>query len=246
MAPVRALEPEEHSAAQTDAAEAPLTGTWPHALSHEPLLRVSDVLRLVQPEFPALTTSKLRFLDGHGLVTPHRTPSGYRQYSPAEVERLRFVLRQQRDHYRPLTVIADHLDALDKGRMHEAVGPHAIDGPHHEYVSADEAAQQAGIDTSLVADLEHEGLIHQASPGRFRRDVIPLMVAAGAYVRAGGDVRSLRTVRNAAVRESDRALATAAPHRSRGDQGHADAVAEQWAEAAIAVFSAYVRHGVAP
>lgn len=246
MAPVRALDPEEPSESRVEPASTPLAGAWPHALSHEPLLRVGDVLRLVQPEFPTLTTSKLRFLDGHGLVTPYRTPSGYRQYSPADVERLRFVLRQQRDHYRPLTVIADHLDALDDGRMHEAVGPRAIDGPQHEYVSADEAAAQAGIDTALVSELEAEGLLHQATPGRFRRDVIPLMVAAGAYVRAGGDVRSLRTVRNAAVRESDRALATAAPRRTRGDQGHADAVAEQWAEAAIAVFSAYVRHGVAP
>ncbi len=65
-------------------------------------MRVSDVLAIVQPEFPALTPSKLRFLDAQGLVVPQRTGSGYRQYSPADIERLRFVLREQRDHFRPL------------------------------------------------------------------------------------------------------------------------------------------------
>src|SRR6187431_1014365 len=117
-----------------------LTGRWPHALSHEPLLRVSDVLALIQGEFPTLTPSKLRFYDAQGLVSPERTSTGYRQYSPADVERLRFVLRQQRDHYRPLTVIAQHLESLDKGTMHERVSPHAVDGEDDDYLTVAELA----------------------------------------------------------------------------------------------------------
>jgi len=244
MASLHALDPEESAGEATPDVRqrSRVEGTWPHALSHEPLLRVSDVLRLVQPEFPALTTSKLRFLDGHGLVSPHRTPSGYREYSPADVERVRFVLRQQRDHYRPLTVIAEHLGALDDGRMHEAIAPHAIDGPSDEYVSREEAARRAGIGVDVVDALESHSLVAQAAPGRYRADVVPTLVAAGAYLRAGGDARALRSLRNAAVREADHATTVAAPHRSRGHQGRADALAEELGEAAIAVFSAYVRH----
>ena len=73
----------------------------------------------LQIEFPAVTTSKLRFLEEQGLVEPVRTAAGYRQYSPADIERLRFVLRQQRDRYMPLKVIGDRLAALDAGEEDE-------------------------------------------------------------------------------------------------------------------------------
>lgn len=218
-----------------------LEGTWPHALSHHPLLTVSDVLSLVKPEFPTLSTSKLRFLDTHGLVCPHRSPAGYRQYSPADVERLRFVLRQQRDHYRPLTVIAEHLTALDEGRMQEAIAPHAVDGEQADYLSIEDIAERSGVDGSFVRELDADGIIHQAAPSLFNREVLPIVVAAGAYVRAGGDLRSMRTLRTAAQREADHATHVAAPARTRGAHGEADAAAQERAEAAISLFSAYVR-----
>jgi DNA-binding transcriptional MerR regulator len=218
-----------------------LEGTWPHALSHEPLLRVSDVLALVQPEFPTLTTSKLRFLDTHALVSPYRTAAGYRQYSPADVERLRFVLRQQRDHYRPLSIIGEHLAALDAGRMQEAVEPHAIDGEETKYLSRDGMAERAGVATEIISELEDAGLVTQAVPDGYARASLPLVVAAGAYVRAGGDVRSMRTLRNAAIREADHAANVAAPARARGDHGQAQALAQDRGEAAISLFSACVR-----
>ncbi len=231
-----------HGASATgDQGRLDLDGTWPHALSHEPLLRVSDVLALVQPEFPTLTTSKLRFLDTHGLVSPHRTASGYRQYSPADVERLRFVLRQQRDHYRPLTVIADHLVALDTGRMQEVVEPHAIDGNESQYLSLSALADRAGVEQELVEELEDAGLVQQSVPGGYARTSLPLVVAAGAYTRAGGDVRSIKTLRNAAIREVDHARNVAAPARSRGEQGEAQILAQERGEAAISFFSACVR-----
>jgi DNA-binding transcriptional MerR regulator len=219
-------------------------GLWPHQLSHQPLLRVSDVLRLIQPEFPTLTTSKLRFLDSHGLVCPDRTGSGYRQYSPADVERLRFVLRQQRDHYRPLTVIAEHLTALDEGRMQESVAPHAVDGAEAAYLNAHELAARAGTDVEMIQALDTAGLISQTAPDRYERAALPLVVAACAYLRAGGDVRALRTLRNAARREVDIATNASAPFRAKGATGQADATAQDLGEAAVSVFSAYVRAGV--
>ena len=68
-----------------------------------------------EPEFPDLSISKIRFLESEELVTPDRTASGYRQFSDADVERLRYVLAAQRDHYLPLRVIKDQLDAIDRG-----------------------------------------------------------------------------------------------------------------------------------
>ncbi len=223
-----------------DTVAPPLVGTWPHALSHEPMLRVSDVLGLVQRQFPTLTTSKLRFLDTNGLVSPQRTPSGYRQYSPADVERLKFVLRQQRDHYRPLTVIKEQLEALDTGRLHEPVTLQEIGEAPSDYLSAAEVAQRGGVTVEVLSELEDAGVIAAASPSGYEPAVLDVVVAASAYLGAGGDARALRTLTLAARREADRADAAAAPLRRRGG-GEAEARAHDFGEAAIAVFSASVR-----
>lgn len=218
-----------------------LEGTWPHAVSHEPMLRVSDVLAQVQSEFPALTTSKLRFLDNNGLVTPVRTSSGYRQYSPADVERLRFVLRQQRDQYQPLTVIAGHLAALDSGRMRMAVAPRPVDDQAEQHLMARDFAASASVPLELLEQLDDAGLMSQSAPGRYDRDGLPLAAAAHAYLSAGGDLRTLKSLMTAARRESDRAEAIARPDRMRGREGAAEDAARELAEASIAVFSASVR-----
>jgi len=79
-------------------------------------MRISDVLADLGPDFPTVTPSKLRFLEEQGLVEPVRTAGGYRQYSPADLERLRFVLRQQRDRYLPLRVIGSSWPPWTRGR----------------------------------------------------------------------------------------------------------------------------------
>ena len=80
------------------------------------LLSIGQVLARLSPEFPSLTSSKLRFLEVQGIVTPQRTASGYRKFAPADVERLRLALTLQRDHYMPLQVIREHLDDVEAGR----------------------------------------------------------------------------------------------------------------------------------
>jgi DNA-binding transcriptional MerR regulator len=75
---------------------------------------IGDVLNQLRDEFPDITISKIRFLESQGLIDPERTPSGYRKFYPADVERLRFILRQQREHFLPLKVIKDRLDEIDK------------------------------------------------------------------------------------------------------------------------------------
>ncbi len=85
------------------------------------LMSIGEVLAQLRADFPDVTISKIRFLESEGLVEPARTPSGYRKFSRADVGRLRYVLATQRDHYLPLRVIKEHLDALDRGLEPPAV-----------------------------------------------------------------------------------------------------------------------------
>ena len=78
-------------------------------------LSIGEVLSKLRPEFSDITISKIRFLETEGLIDPARTPSGYRKFTVADLERLRYVLSAQRDQYLPLRVIKDNLDALDRG-----------------------------------------------------------------------------------------------------------------------------------
>ena len=78
-------------------------------------MNIGQVLDELRPDFPTVTIPKIRFLEDKGLIKPERTPAGYRKFSTEDVERLRYVLRMQRDHYLPLKVIREHLDAIDRG-----------------------------------------------------------------------------------------------------------------------------------
>ena len=73
-------------------------------------MSIGDVLNLLKDEFPDVTISKIRFLESQGLLDPERTPSGYRKFYDADVERLRWILRQQKEHFLPLKVIKGRLD----------------------------------------------------------------------------------------------------------------------------------------
>ena len=73
-------------------------------------LAIGEVLSLVQEDFPDVTISKIRFLESQGLIAPERTASGYRKFYDADIDRLRWILRQQRDHFLPLKVIRKMLD----------------------------------------------------------------------------------------------------------------------------------------
>src|SRR3954453_21320166 len=76
---------------------------------------IGQVLATLKGDFPDISISKIRFLESEGLIAPQRAPSGYRRYSETDLERLRYVLSVQRDHYLPLKVIKEHLDAIDAG-----------------------------------------------------------------------------------------------------------------------------------
>src|SRR5215213_11134003 len=80
-------------------------------------MSIGAVLDLLRPDFPDVTISKIRFLEAEGLVTPERTPSGYRRFTAYDCARLRFILTAQRDQYLPLKVIKAQLDAQADGEL---------------------------------------------------------------------------------------------------------------------------------
>ena len=83
------------------------------------LLTIGEVLNQVRSEFEDISISKIRFLEAEGLIVPARTKSGYRKFSNSDVEKLRYILRMQRDHYLPLKVIKEHIGAMDRGLIPE-------------------------------------------------------------------------------------------------------------------------------
>jgi DNA-binding transcriptional MerR regulator len=79
------------------------------------LFTIGEVLNQVRAEFDDISISKIRFLESEGLIIPARTKSGYRKFSDKDVDKLRYILRMQRDHYLPLKVIKEHIEAIDRG-----------------------------------------------------------------------------------------------------------------------------------
>jgi DNA-binding transcriptional MerR regulator len=213
-------------------------------------MRISDVLAALRLEFPAVTTSKLRFLEEQGLVEPVRTPAGYRQYSPADLERLRYVLREQRDRYVPLKVIGEHLAALDAG-VEQEDAPAARLVPDQDgatrYTTA-ALARDAGVDEQLVTDLVQAGVLRPSATGHLDPWAKDVVLAAAALAEHGINARHLRTVRSAADRQIDMVEAVVAPWRGQQTpeaRGRAGVVAAEVGELCTRLHTALVRGGVA-
>jgi len=251
--PARRHEPTERSApaapTRRDATE-----PWPRGISRTATMRISDVLGALQLEFPAVTPSKLRFLEEQGLVEPVRTPAGYRQYSPADVERLRFVLRLQRDKYMPLRVIAEQLAELDAGAEDDEQTPRARlatkDGVR---LNADvrwtaaTLAAEVGVEPAFVEDLVAAGVLRTTSGhlDPWSREVV---VAAAALAEHGIDARHLRQFRTAADRQADLVDQLVAPwrgQRTASARARAGTVAAEVGELCAQMHTALVRAAVA-
>lgn len=193
-------------------ASAVLGEPWPQGISRRATMRISDVLASLAPEFPAVSHSKLRFLEEQGLVEPVRTASGYRQYSLADVERIRFVLVEQRDRYLPLKVIKDKLLALDRGDA-PATGrpaPRPV-APPSDALDEDALAAAAGREVSFVRGLVDSGVIRARSNGRFDPWTRQVVVLAAGLAEHGVEARHLRALRTAAERQADLVSQVVAP-----------------------------------
>ena len=167
------------------------------------LLSIGQVLQRLSPEFPDLSPSKLRFLEERNLVTPSRTESGYRKFSPADLERLRLVLSMQRDYYLPLKVIRQYLDDLDAGREPVLPGGATVQAP--SMLSADrrltraELIKEAGANAMLLSDAITASLI--VAGDTFGDDALSVLRALVELQRSGIEPRHLRGFRAAAERE---------------------------------------------
>jgi DNA-binding transcriptional MerR regulator len=121
-------------------------------------LAIGEVLSQLQEEFPDVTISKIRFLESQGLIDPERTPSGYRKFYPADVERLRWILAEQRDNFLPLKVIKERLDDHDPVTAGSAVPAPSTSAPSETVPTA--MAETTEVEVAHVS--AHEGSTHES------------------------------------------------------------------------------------
>ncbi|TDD58879.1 MerR family transcriptional regulator [Actinomadura rubrisoli] len=230
------------------------------------LMTIGDVLGLLRPDFPDITISKIRFLESEGLIEPERSPSGYRKFGAADVERLRFVLTAQRDHYMPLRVIRQHLEARDRGEAvpplgarRGAGGPEPAQRRPRTLVAADTTADEpavrltrrqlldgAGIDEDLLARLEEYGLVRRTGT-HYLGEALTVARAAAALGEFGFEVRHLRVVKAAADRQVGLIEQMVAPQlRRRGPDAHERAAetAREIAALSVRLHAALVSTGL--
>ncbi|MFT0763324.1 MerR family transcriptional regulator [Scrofimicrobium sp. R131] len=185
--------------------------SWPRGFSHDPELSIGAVTEIIAGEFPATSVSKIRFLEDKGLIKPHRSPSGYRKYSRADVERIRFILAQQRDSWAPLKVIGDQLRALDAGHDIEPVPTARLVASEgktviprsQETLSARELSDLTGVATERLEEYAQLGLIVPDLGGYFLTRTVSVVNLIVMLENAGIPARVLRSVRQGAERSAD-------------------------------------------
>lgn len=213
-------------------------------------MSIGSVLDRLRPDFPDVTISKIRFLEAEGLISPERTPSGYRRFSIADCERLRYVLTAQRDQYLPLKVIKEQLEAIDSGvaRVESAepsprkpralsvapgeVSPDDFLTDREVRVSKADLMARAGIDDAFMTDLVRAGLVTPGQAGFYDEGSVVLARTAHAMSQFGLEVRHLRAFKLAADREAGLVAQIAGPVAKGRDAGARDRAEEMIRELA--------------
>jgi len=170
------------------------------------LLSIGEVIDLLRDEFPDVTVSKLRFLESQGLLAPGRSDGGYRQFDDHDIERLRFILRQQRDHFLPLKVIKSKLTLWERGEdRSESEGESASDllSPTGEPVTRAELIRRSGLEPEELDLVIEHGLISSNGDGVFEPGAVSIASEARRLFSHGLEARHLRVVMHAAEREAD-------------------------------------------
>lgn len=177
-------------------------------------MSIGQVLEYVNAEFPEVRASKVRFLEERGLLTPARTAAGYRKYTQADVDRLRFILALQRDQFLPLKVIKDYLDAIDAGKRPESLPgglrlePRSVSqqlaqelNGHLRPMSRAELQGMSGASDELMETLEAYRLIWPDETQRYNDYSLKIARAAVTLTQFGFEPRHLRPFRIAVDRE---------------------------------------------
>jgi DNA-binding transcriptional MerR regulator len=225
-------------------------------------MTIGAVLEALKPDFPDISISKIRFLEAEGLITPERTPSGYRHFSDEDVERLRYILTAQRDRFWPLKVIRESLDALDRGLTPpgESEGerprpPRPVPDPDVPAAAAltrqgtlrltrEELAASAGLDAPTLEALDTFGLLRPDGGGHYGEAALAIAHAAAGLAAYGIEPRHLRPFRTAADREIGLVQQVAAPLRGRRGQTGKDDPTGDILRLCIALHTALVKDGL--
>lgn len=189
------------------------------------LLTIGEVLNQVRSEFDEISISKIRFLEAEGLIVPSRTKSGYRKFSSSDVDKLRYILRMQRDHYLPLKVIKEHIDAIDRGLKPEI---EQIDKPKvpsalvdlnqlgvkksHLRVTREELMTNTSISEQDLKESEDYGLIKVLADKRHYDDIaVKTARVIAALSGFGLEPRHLKFLKSGSDRESSLIKQVASP-----------------------------------
>ncbi|MFF9064628.1 MerR family transcriptional regulator [Streptomyces sp. NPDC014891] len=226
------------------------------AAAGDRLVSIGTVLNQLRDEFPEVTISKIRFLEAEGLVEPRRTASGYRKFSPQDVERLAQILRMQRDHYLPLKVIREHLDALARGEQVRLPAPgrrrDLVEGAWEQDAEPPTAARigraellaAAEVTEAELLEWESYGLIAETDGGGYDPEAVTVARLVADLGRFGLEPRHLRAVKAAADREAGLIEQVVAPlrrHRNPQTRAHAEATAQELAAQSVRLHAALVR-----
>ncbi len=230
-------------------------------------ITIGQAVADLKAEFPDvdIKESKIRHLENEGLVEPERTPSGYRKYSTDDMEKLRYIIRAQREHYLPLKVIREHLEALDRGleppsgsgaptipgalMTNPAPGVEALLNGHSDVrISRRELVKTADISEDLLEQLENYGLVKpRAGSKHYDADALVVAKVAGELSAYGIEPRHLRSFKTAADREAGLIEQVVAPiRRSResGAEGRAAQTMDEMAVLSVRLHAALVKNGL--
>lgn len=215
------LKPHAHLQAHADDDASCIS--WPQDLPHEPTLKIGEVRSMLSAEFPFLAASKIRHFENEGLIDPQRTRSNQRMFSLADVERLRFILVEQRDRYTHLAQIKEMLRQLDTG---EVINEHpgkmrAVGGGEQVAIrpgtrlAKTELSQLVGVSVQTIDRYIDVGLLTTDSRGRLTAQAVDIVRYANMLEELGMDSRQLRSVRTSAHAHAVSVVNILALERSR-------------------------------
>ncbi|HEX6602861.1 MAG TPA: MerR family transcriptional regulator [Solirubrobacterales bacterium] len=199
-------------------------------------LTIGAVCKILQGEFDDVSISKIRYLEDQKLLSPRRTSGGYRLYSQSDVERLRTILRLQRDEFLPLRVIRQELASggdlvLADGERKPAAGAvrrAILVDTSRAYLSLEEIVEETGAREELIRELENFGIVQpEKREGKFVYDETDreIVRAANELSRVGVGARNLRIFRSSADREANLLEAVLGPSlRSRNPERRKEAL----------------------
>lgn len=170
-------------------------------------LTIGEAVEELRNEFDDISISKVRYLEDQGLISPKRTPGGYRLYHPQEMERLRTILHLQRDRFMPLAVIKGHLDTHSEPyhTTQELPALRHFKMRNETLFEAEEVQQKTGVSAGFLKELEEYGLVrsHFKKGGRYFEELDARIIAsAAALANFGVGGRNLRLLKTSSEREA--------------------------------------------